>query len=488
MNRGALFRRVSWRVSTSPQAGDAAIILVVLLFSVSGMVFLAVRPGLAGGERRFIEVSVGGRLIQRLALSENRGLGDAAQGNAGDVTLITVPLSQGEAEIELQGGRARLRPMPRSICPRGICSRMGWISRPGQAIVCAPNRLVVAVTTGPRGLNGFSVKSAGKAAPLRESYQEERDGAILRGRAVLLGTVVEISVPLNTSSSTLEKALSEMRRVEETLSSYDPGSMVSSINVEAVSGAGPVKVSPEAFSFLKTLVKLGERTGGAFDATSGALSDAWGFSTGNPHIPSRNTLARALSLGGAGSIQLDAAAGTVRLREGARLDPSAALKGYAVDRAASILEHAGVNSALISAGGSSIRAVGLRPDGEPWTVAIKHPRRDARSVAVLQLEDASLATSGDYENFFYSGGKRYSHIIDPSDGDATPKAMSVTVVAKDATMADALSTALFVMGPTKARRWVGESGAPVGVLVVDLEGRTLKFGEWPKVSLRGRKR
>lgn len=194
---------------------------------------------------------------------------------------------------------------------------------------------------------------------------------------------------------------------------------------------------------------------GAFDVTIGPLVDLWGFgagadSTGN--IPVGRDISERLAQVGYDAIEVDLEAGAARkLNPGARLDLSGIAKGHAVDRVAAVLDQLGLDSYLVEVGGE-LKGRGLKPDGSAWRVAIERPAAGRRDVfRALDLKDQAIATSGDYRNFFDNGGQRYSHSIDPRTGQPVNHELASVSVVSDSTMAaDALSTALMVMGPDDA--------------------------------------
>ncbi|MBD3410285.1 MAG: FAD:protein FMN transferase, partial [Ignavibacteriales bacterium] len=160
--------------------------------------------------------------------------------------------------------------------------------------------------------------------------------------------------------------------------------------------------------------------------------------------------------------------GATTLRGGAALNFGAVAKGYAVDRAARILDEAGIEEYLINAGGE----IAMR--GE-WTIGIQHPRKRDATYATLTLEDAALGTSGDYERYFIADGTRYHHLLDPRTGRPARKAQSATVIAEDATTADALATAAFVLGPELGVRLIEKiDGADALIIDADGEEHTTK--------------
>ena len=268
----------------------------------------------------------------------------------------------------------------------------------------------------------------------------------------------------------VEAAWAEIDRLEAMISSWREDSETSAVNRSA--GTRPVRVSPELFRLIRRAVKVSELTAGAFDITFAGVGDLWDFRSGErqlgapasppaaaeggqqnapaarpaPAVPSRERIAAALRHVGYRRIVLDEERGTVFLDDpGARIGFGAIGKGYAANRAVFVLKEHGVRGGLVSAGGDLV-AFGRREDGEPWSIAIAHPRDPKRVLARIPLTEQAVVTSGDYEQYFIHDGRRYSHIIDPRTGWPASGLQAVTVICPDAELADALATAAFVLG------------------------------------------
>ena len=242
----------------------------------------------------------------------------------------------------------------------------------------------------------------------------------------------------------VEAAWAEIDRLEAMISSWREDSETSAVNRNA--GVRPVRVSPELFRLIRRAVKVSELTAGAFDITFAGVGDLWDFRSGESAVPGRERIAAALRHVGYRRIVLDEERGTVFLDDpGARIGFGAIGKGYAANRAVFVLKEHGVRGGLVSAGGDLV-AFGRREDGEPWSIAIAHPRDPKRVLARIPLTEQAVVTSGDYEQYFIHDGRRYSHIIDPRTGWPASGLQAVTVICPDAELADALATAAFVLG------------------------------------------
>jgi FAD:protein FMN transferase len=246
-----------------------------------------------------------------------------------------------------------------------------------------------------------------------------------------------------------ERALDEVDRIDRLMSHYRPESPLSRLNREAASG--PVAVGPELFAFLAECLRYSRETEGAFDVTVGALMKTWGFFGGEGRLPSDGEIAAALDRVGYRHLRLEPERHTVGFdRVGVELDLGGIAKGYAVDRAVGVLEEAGITAALISAGGSTLYALGAPPGGKGWKIALQDPLRPARIVRRVLLRDRALSVAGSRGKFFEAGGASYSHIMDPRTGRPAKGVLGVAVVTDTGTRGDALDDALFVLGPARS--------------------------------------
>jgi len=285
----------------------------------------------------------------------------------------------------------------------------------------------------------------------------------------------EATLPMadRAGTSVARQALAEADRLEQQLTIFRETSEVSQINRTAA--AHPVQVEAALFALLQQCMELSRATAGAFDITSGPLSDCWGFLRRQGRIPEPQEIAAARALVGVEQWVLDHSARTIRFaRDGVRINFGSIGKGYGLDCITASLDHR-VRACLLSAGSSSIRAIGSG-DRSGWLVGVRHPRDKTRRLARLRMRDCAMATSGSEEQFFEHQGKRYGHIIDPRTGLPAERVSGVTVIAESAAMADALATAFFVGGPEMAESYC--STHP-GVLVIMLESaaeRAIVFG------------
>ena len=270
-----------------------------------------------------------------------------------------------------------------------------------------------------------------------------------------------------------EAALDEVDRIDRLMSDYRPDSALSHLNREAA--RGPVVVEPELLSFLQRCQHLARASGGAFDVTVGPLLQAWGFFEGDGHLPTPTARARALAAVGHQKVVIDPAAGTARFaRPGMRLDLGGIGKGHAVDRAVAVLRRHGVASALVSAGGSTLFALG-HPTGAPaWSIQLQLPvdpqvARDAGGH--LLLRDQAVSVSGAAGRSFVERGVRYGHVLDPRTGWPVQTVQAVVVIGPTGTDTDAFDQVLSVLGPER-----GFAILPAGyrAMVVLKSGRVVR--------------
>jgi thiamine biosynthesis lipoprotein len=200
------------------------------------------------------------------------------------------------------------------------------------------------------------------------------------------------------------------------------------------------------YDFVKRSRGYFDETMGTFDPTMGSVVRAWGFFTSQPARPSAEDAAAAKTKAGFAKVRLDDASRSLSYAEdGLEIDPGGIGKGYAVDRAVAVLRQQGISSALISAGGSTLYAIGHPPGRDGWKVSVRDPAHPAASLAFVTLRDNALSTSGVAEKFVVENGHRYAHIIDPRTLEPSEGMCQVTLVAPDATSSDALTKAAFLL-------------------------------------------
>jgi len=264
-------------------------------------------------------------------------------------------------------------------------------------------------------------------------------------------------------------ALDLVEQIEARITVYRDSSEVARLNATAADDWQ--SVSPDLFALLLHGRDLSTHTSGAFDCASGALTRAWGFLERRGRTPDAGDLAAARARSGLGFVEFDEAGRRVRFtRPGVELNLGAIGKGWAIDRAVAALRMAGVPSLLVHGGQSSVRAVGVQgpalPGRHGWPVGLRHPLRPGQRLATISLDDRALGTSGSGTQFFVDRGRKLGHILDPRTGEpATAGVIAATVVAPEAADADALSTALYVLGPEALGR-IAPVGGDTGAILV----------------------
>jgi thiamine biosynthesis lipoprotein len=286
-----------------------------------------------------------------------------------------------------------------------------------------------------------------------------------------MGTVFEILAVAPESRATsdaLDAAFDEVARLEDMMSEWRPESQVSRVNDAA--GRAPVPVDRELFEVIRESLRIAEVSHGKFDVTWAALRGLWDFNAPDPRPPSRAAAAARARLVRYRDVVLDAAASSVMLRRpGMAIGLGGIAKGYALDRAAAILEARELHDFVIY-GGGQVLLRGQKGD-RPWRVGIQHPRRPGVYFAYFSPGPGSVATSGDYEHAFVHEGVRYHHILDPVTGYPAYASVAVTVFAPTALAADAIDTALFILGPEEGQRLARAEG--VEALFIDPQMRII---------------
>lgn len=297
------------------------------------------------------------------------------------------------------------------------------------------------------------------------SVRRTDDGpASTDGHRLLMGTIVSVTVFSDDEAAAdraIEAAFDEVARVEALTTRYAPDSEVSRLNAAADDGARPV-ADPEVAEIVERSLRVSTLSGGAFDVTVAPLVDLWAIDEGGP-VPSWEAVDAVLPLIDYRLVAVDTVQRSLVLSPGTTIDLDAIAKGYAVDRAVAVLEEHGIASAIVDAGGD-IGLLGPSPRAAGWRVGIKHPRAGGL-LGVLTLDGGSVATSGDYQRYVMVDDRRFHHVLDPSTGYPARGVVSVTVTAEAAMDADALATAVFVMGPEHGM-WLVEELAGVEAIIV----------------------
>ena len=278
----------------------------------------------------------------------------------------------------------------------------------------------------------------------------------------------------------------EFERLEALLSVWREGSDVTRMNRAA--GLAAVPVHEDTRRVLRAAAQVSAWTEGKFDITFGALAEVWKFDHDQDNrVPTAAEVTARLPRVGYRAVVVEDGAGTAFItREGVRVHLGGIGKGYAVDRGVAILRAAGLRDFLIQAGGD-LYAGGTAggPSGPaPWRLGIQDPRGPGgEPFASVEVSDATFSTSGDYERFFEQDGVRYHHILDPATGQPARGCRSVTIVARDATMADGLSTGVFILGPERGMALVERLPEVEAVIVTAVNQVRISSGLVGRVTI-----
>jgi thiamine biosynthesis lipoprotein len=276
---------------------------------------------------------------------------------------------------------------------------------------------------------------------------------------ILLGTLVEIQVKdkdKEKAGSSIEKAFNEIKRIDDLFSTYNEDSPVWKINHNQDT---LINIDPEIFSLMVLCDSIHNLSYCSFDVSLNKLLTTWGFDGDDPSLPADDKISSALLNSGWNNIKLLKDNSFKRIA-GTELNFGAIAKGYAVDKAVNVLIKLGINSALVNAGGE------IKTIGDDWVIGIQHPGNQNQIIEKVNPGEMSIATSGDYEKYFELDGKRYHHILNPKTGYPADSLISVTVLNKSCTIADALATAVFVLGQVKGLRLI-EDLPETEVMIID---------------------
>ena len=316
-----------------------------------------------------------------------------------------------------------------------------------------------------------------------------QDQKIIKRTQFIMGTLIEITV-LETDKNLAQKAISksfeEMSRLENIMSTHRHDSELSKLNISA-SSKKRIPASPDLLEVIQRGIHWGKLSNGAMDISIGPAIALWKFDAESPTLPNPQELISASDLVDYREISIEGS--SIGLKQtGMSLHLGAIAKGYAVDRAVEILKFFGINSGIVNAGGD-LMAFGSKKGITPWRIGIQHPRKPEEMIVSLALKDKAVATSGDYQKYFILDETRYHHILNPEDGWPSSEAISATVIADTVTDADALSTALFILGAEKGLRLINSLEGVEGMIFSNLESASFSSGfrSLPGLSLQGLK-
>ena len=267
----------------------------------------------------------------------------------------------------------------------------------------------------------------------------------------------------------IEIGIREIKRIEDLLSEFKPDSENTLINQHA--GQKAVRISEETFSLIMRSNAISRLSQGTFDISAKSLKNLYSFKNSHFNFPAENIIKEALDKVGYENIELSETDKSVKFNaKGMQISFAAIGKGYASDRVKHLWLELGVTAGFIDASGD-LNAFGNKPDGNPFTVGIANPENPSQSLFQIPIENVAIATSGDYEQHFTYQGKRYSHNINPHTGKPLTGLKSVSFVAPSAELADALATAVYVMGPERGLTFV-EQLPQTHCVIIDEKNKT----------------
>ena len=284
-----------------------------------------------------------------------------------------------------------------------------------------------------------------------------------------MDTYMTLTAYGKNAKKALDEAVDEINNIEQLVSTGIDSSEVSQINKN-----GKGSVSETTGYLIKRSKEIYDSTNGVFDITIYPIMQAWGFPTENYCVPGKKELKKLRGLMGADHVLYDEKKQEVTLnKEGMKIDLGGIAKGYTSSKVMDIFKENGISSAVISLGGN-VQTLNGKPDGSDWRVAVENPADTGSYIGVLSIKDKAVITSGGYERYFKQDGKTYHHIIDPANGyPANNGLTSVTIVSDDGTLADGLSTSLFIMGPEKAQKYWKEHSDEFDTILVKDDGSIL---------------
>ncbi|OKZ78827.1 MAG: hypothetical protein BHW08_13585 [Clostridium sp. CAG:12237_41] len=260
-----------------------------------------------------------------------------------------------------------------------------------------------------------------------------------------MDTYMTVTAYGKNAENAVDEAVDEINRLETVLSAEKKESDIYKLNQ---TGSGTL--SEDTKDIVSEALKINKATNGAFDISIYPLMVKWGFTTQKYNVPSKSEISKLLKNVDSSKIEFDEKSSSIKLGKNMKIDLGGIAKGYTSSRVMQIFKDCGVTSGLVSLGGN-VQALGTKTDGTDWQIAIENPDKSSDYIGVVSVKDKAVITSGGYERYFENNGKTYHHILDPKTGYPAESGLkSVTIVSDNGTLADALSTSLFVMGKEKA--------------------------------------
>jgi len=291
---------------------------------------------------------------------------------------------------------------------------------------------------------------------------------VFKVSTILMGNHFEISAVSDDedwANTRINAAIEEIKRIEKLLTTFNDSSETNLINANA--GIAAIEVSEECFDLIERSIRISNITQGAFDITYGSIDKSlWNFDTTMQCLPDKETAKEMVRLINFRNIVLDKEHTTVFLKEkGMRIGFGGIGKGYAAEMAKKLMQQMGVDSGIVNASGD-LTAWGLQPNGEEWTIGIADPNAAGKIFSFIKITGLAVATSGNYEKFILVDGKKYSHTINPRTGLPVTGIKSVTVITKNAEIADAMATPVTIMGVKAGLNMINQI-KDIEVIIVD---------------------
>ena len=302
-----------------------------------------------------------------------------------------------------------------------------------------------------------------------ESVVDVAKGEASESEIFALDTAISLKVYGSKREEVLKKLEDKIYELDELLSTGKETSEVSKLNK-----SGKAILSETTADLVKSSLEIYKKTGGLFDITIYPLMELWGFPTQNYRVPSDKDIEEKLENVGSDKIIFNEKTGEISFKnKGMEIDFGGIGKGYITDELVKILTKENVESAIINLGGN-VFGFKKKPDGSLWNIAIRDPNAPDKYMAAIKLEDSAVITSGGYERYFEENGVIYHHILDPRTGKPSESNLkSVSIVSKDGTLADALSTSLFIMGEEGAVEYWKKNGSNFDILFMTKDNRLL---------------
>lgn len=285
----------------------------------------------------------------------------------------------------------------------------------------------------------------------------------------LMGNRFEFTVITKTKAegeNAIDKAVAEVQRIENLLSTFKTDSETNLVNEFA--GIKPLKVSDEFLSLVQRALKIGKLTDGAFDISYGSIDKSlWNFDVNMTQLPDKEIALKSVSLINYENVIVNESESTIMLKnKGMRIGFGGIGKGYAADKAKQVLQNLGIENGIVNAAGDLI-TWGTQPNGKPWTIGIADPNQTTQPFSALKISNMAIATSGNYEKFAVIDGKKYSHTIDPKTGLPVSGIKSVSIICPSAELADALATPVMVMGVNVGLNLINQLKDVACILITD---------------------